>query len=137
MVVSMTVKISDLMNKNLITVDVNAPVIDAIRTMIDHDIGSVVVTRDNEPIGIVTERDCLKKAICAELDCGVTAIGEIMSTPLITIDADASLYKATRLMLEHNIRRLVVTSDGTIVGIFTQKDLLTKINAVFLALASI
>lgn len=60
-----------------------------------------------------------------------------MSIPLIIIDIDASLYEAVYLMLDHNIRRLLVNINGTIVGIFTQKDLLTKINDVFLTLASI
>jgi len=136
MVSTMIIRVKDLMNESLISIDVSAPILDAIRTMNTHEIGSVVVTRGNEPIGILTERDCLKK-VCGELDCTIATAGEIMSTPLITIDADASLYKAARMMLEHNIRRLLVTSDDKIVGIFTQKDLLTKINDVFLSLASI
>ncbi len=136
MVTTMIIRVKDLMNESLISIDVSAPIIDAIKTMTTHEIGSVVVTRGNEPIGILTERDCLKK-VCGELDCAIATAGEIMSTPLITIDADASLYKAARMMLEHNIRRLLVTSSGKIVGIFTQKDLLKKINDVFLSLASI
>jgi len=136
MVTTMIVRVRDLMNESLISIDVSAPILEAIRTMTTHEIGSVVVTRGNEPIGILTERDCLKK-VCGELDCTIATAGEIMSTPLITIDANASLYKAARMMLEHNIRRLLVTSDDKIVGIFTQKDLLTKINDVFLSLASI
>ncbi|MFQ6125800.1 MAG: cyclic nucleotide-binding/CBS domain-containing protein [Candidatus Heimdallarchaeota archaeon] len=136
MVTTMIVRVRDLMNENIISVDVSASILDAIQIMTANEIGSIVVTRGGDPVGILTERDCLKK-VCGELDCAIVTAGEIMSTPLITIDADASLYKAARMMLENNIRRLFVIRDGTIVGIFTQKDLLTKINDVFLALASI
>jgi len=136
MVTIIAVKVRDLMNENLVSVESSALVIDAIIAMTDHEIGSVVVTRDGVPVGIVTERDCLKR-VCGKLDCNAVSVGEIMSTPLITIDTDASLYKATHLMLDQNIRRLLVTRNGMIVGFFTQKDLLSKINEVFLALAYI
>ena len=136
MVTGIVVKVRNLMNKDFISVDVNASVIEAIKAMTDHDIGSVVITRNDVPEGILTERDCLK-GVCGKLDCSVTSVGDIMSTPLITIDADASLYEAASQMLDNNIRRLLVTNEGTIIGIFTQKDLLTKINEVFLALVSI
>lgn len=136
MVTGIVVKVRNLMNEDLISVDVNVSVIEAIKDMTDHDIGSVVVTRNGVPEGILTERDCLKR-VCGKLDCSVTSVRDIMSTPLITIDADASLYEAACQMLDNNIRRLLVTNKGTVVGIFTQKDLLTKINEVFLALVSI
>jgi len=129
--------VEDLMHENLISVESNALVIEAINAMIDHEIGSVVVTRYGVPVGIVTERDCHQK-VCAKLDCNCNTISveEIMATPLITIDSNASLFKAAQLMHDNNIRHLLVTSDGRIVGIITQTDLLTKINELFLDLAS-
>lgn len=136
MVTHIVVKVKDLMNPNLISVESNVSIIEAIRAMTDHEIGSVVVTQDGIPVGIVTERDCLKK-VCGKLDCSTVSVEEIMSSPLITVESDASLYSAVIQMLSHNIRRLLVTQNGTIIGIFTQKDLLTKINSVFLALAAL
>ena len=136
MVVNIVVKVKDLMNPNLISVDSSASIMEAIRTMTDHEIGAIDVTQDGVPVGIITERDCLKK-VCGKLDCRTVSVDEIMSTPLITVESDASLYTAVIQMLSHNIRRLLVTQNGTIIGIFTQKDLLTKINSVFLALAAL
>ena len=131
------VKVGDLMNENLISVESNALVIEAISAMIDHEIGSVVVTRYGVPVGIVTERDCHQK-VCGKLDCNcdTVSVEEIMATPLITVESNASLYKAAQLMHNNNIHHLLVTRDGRIVGIITQKDLLTKINELFLDLAS-
>ena len=111
MVAHITVKVKDLMNPNLISVESGVSIMEAIRTMTDHEIGSIVVTRDGVPVGIVTERDCLKK-VCGKLDCSTVPVGEIMSTPLITVESDASLYTAVIQMLSHNIRRLLVTHNG-------------------------
>ncbi|MFX0194886.1 MAG: cyclic nucleotide-binding/CBS domain-containing protein [Candidatus Hodarchaeota archaeon] len=131
------VKVGDLMHENLVSVESNALVIEAINAMINHEIGSVIVTRYGIPVGIVTEHDCHQK-VCGKLDCSCRTISveEIMATPLITIDSNASLFNAAQLMHDHNIRHLLVSRNGRIVGIITQTDILTKINELFLDLAS-
>ncbi len=111
------------MSKNLITIDIEAPVHDAIKLMAEKDIGALVVTEKDEPVGIVTERDVLKKC-GAEFSCKAAKTMELMSKPLITVDADTRIGVATELMLDKKIRRLLVTEGGKIIGIVTQKDLL-------------
>lgn len=125
--VGIEVKVKDLMHENLISVESNALMIEAISSMIDHKIGSVVVTRYCVPVGILTERDCVHK-VCGNLDVSEVSVEEIMSTPLITVECNASPSKAAQLMLKHNIHHLLVTRDGTIIGIITDTDLLTTIN---------
>ena len=111
-----------VMTKNIISVKNAASVVEAASVMVKNDIGSVVVAKDGNPVGILTERDILKK--CCPV-CGKDLkVEEIMSAPLITIDADASLGEAAMLMSDNKIRRLLVTEKGKIVGIITERDVL-------------
>lgn len=96
-------------------------------TTVTREIGSVLVTKNNDPIGILTERDILKKVVAAGLDPKVTKIIKVMSTPLITIPSDTSVVDASRLMIEKGIRRLPVTEDDKIVGIVTTRDVTREI----------
>ena len=113
-----------IMTKNIISVKNNASVVQAASVMVKNDIGSVVVTKDGKPVGIITERDILGKCCPGKL-CGKDLkVEEIMSAPLITIAADASIGEAAMLMSDNKIRRLLVTEKGKIVGIITEKDVL-------------
>jgi CBS domain-containing protein len=110
-------------SKPLITIDGEASAQDAIKLMVEKDIGALVVTGKGEPVGIVTERDLLKKC-CPEASCKEIKVREIMSSPLITIDADTPIGVATETMIDKKIRRLLVTEGEKIIGIVTQKDLM-------------
>lgn len=113
-----------IMTKNIISVKNDALVVEAASVMVKNDIGSVVVTKDGNPVGIVTEKDIVKECCARRLCGGDLRVEEIMSAPLITIDADASLGEAALLMSDNKIRRLLVTEKGKIVGIITEKDVL-------------
>ena len=121
MPISATVK--DIATRKLIVVDENDSVYDAVVMMTTEDIGAIVVASVREPVGILTERDLMKKVVLEERDPKNTKVGEVMSKPLITIRSDASFGEATQLMQERKIRRLLVEDDGKIVGIITQRDL--------------
>lgn len=112
------------MTKNIISVKNNASVVEAASVMVKNDIGSVVVTKDGNPVGILTEKDMVKECCAKKLCDGDLKVEEIMSAPLITIEADASLGEAAMLMSDNKIRRLLVTEKGKIVGIITEKDVL-------------
>lgn len=113
-----------IMTKNIISVKNNASVVESASVMVKNDIGSVVVTKDGNPVGIITERDIVKECCAKKLCGGDLKVEEIMSAPLITIDADASLGEAAMRMSDNKIRRLLVTEKGKIVGIITEKDVL-------------
>lgn len=118
------------MAEHLISVDVQATISDTIKCTVENEIGSIIVTENNLPVGIITERDILKKTCTSNRLCK-TKIGELMSSPLITVDFDAPIGKAAELMTEKNIRRLLVTEKGAIKGIVTQKDLMKTTLEVF------
>ena len=117
-------RVRQVMTKKLVSIKtVDQPIV-AMQVMTQNDIGSVVVTKDGEPVGILTERDIMRK-VCPEGTCRKVMAEEIMSKPLITIEAEARLGEAEKLMTAEGIRRLlVVVEKGEIVGIITQKDLM-------------
>ncbi len=102
--------------------------------MVKNNVGSVIVSDGGSYVGIVTERDLLKKVIAPGKNPVTVTLGEIMSSPLFTIDTSKGLGEATSLMLQHGIRRLIAVENGKMVGIFTQRDLQQKVNDVFRSL---
>jgi CBS domain-containing protein len=125
-----------VMSKPLITADENISANEGIRLMVEKDIGSLVITATGKPVGIVTDRDVVRKC-CGKSSCESTKLSQIMSKPLISIDADAPIGVAVEVMIKKNIRRLVVTDKKDIVGMVTQKDLLNGTLEAFQALHSI
>ncbi len=132
-----TLTVRDVMTADITTVKTTDTVSAAIELMTTYDIGSVIVTEDSEPVGILTERDILKK-VCPEQLCikGVM-VGEVMSFPLVHVEAGAGLGQASSLMALKNVRRLLVMDRGKVVGIVTQKDVIRGMLDTFTSLASI
>jgi CBS domain-containing protein len=128
-------RVEDIANKNIISVDENQSVYDAVTLMVTESIGAIVVTSMKRPIGIITERDLAKKIILKGLDPKNVIARELMSSPLVTIDASASLGDAAILLQEKRIRRLLVQKDDEIIGIFTQRDLERALLDYFLAIS--
>ncbi len=121
-------KVRDLMSYPIATVTPEATVLEAIRRMAGEKKGSVLVAGEGllkECLGIVTTSQIFLKVFARGMDPAKVAVSEIMTpAPLITIDLDASTREAAELMQKHNIRRLPVMKEGTLVGIVTSKDLL-------------
>ena len=115
--------VKDVATRKLISVDENDSIYDAVVLMTAENIGAIVITSLKKAVGILTERDLMKKVILEGLDSKNTKVGEVMSSPLITIRSDASIGEATQLMQLRKIRRLLVEDEDRIVGIITQRDL--------------
>jgi CBS domain-containing protein len=109
-------------SKELVTVDKDKRSKEVVDVMLANDIGCVIVTENGKPIGLVTDRDVIKSG--GLLEGKNFSVGTYMSTPLVTIDSDAPTGKAAEVMMDKNIRRLIVVENEEIVGIVTQKDLL-------------
>ena len=92
--------------------------------MVNSNIGAVIVMRDTEPLGIVTERDLVRKVIYAEKDAGEIVAQEIMTAPLITISYDRTIEEALEIMQHNHVRRLVVLKGESMVGLLTERRLL-------------
>jgi CBS domain-containing protein len=131
-----TYAVKDIMAKKIVSVESTVNVGDAIKLMAERNIGSVVVTRDGEMVGILTERDVLKKCYAPGQYTTMKA-GEVMSEPLITIRGDAAIGDAADLMAEKNARRLLVTENDKIQGIISQRDVMEATQYVFKVLSKV
>ncbi len=109
--------------RTIISIDAKAKAKEAARLMVEKHIGSLIANRDGLPFGIVTERDMLEKIVAQSADPSKLTVQEIMTAPLTTIDASASLIDAARKMVEKQLKRLVVTEHDKIIGIVSQTDL--------------
>lgn len=117
-------KVGHIMTKDLISVKSNASVSEAASIMVKNQVGAVVVTEEATPIGIITEVDILKKCCIGKVCSEELKAKEIMSAPLITIETDAAIGEAAKMMSDEKIRRLLVKEQGKIVGFITEKDVL-------------
>jgi CBS domain-containing protein len=115
--------VRDIMTKNVITVNLNQGATDAARVMADKRISSVIVLEKEQPIGIITERDFVKKICAKELEISKVKAGEIMSRIRTFADPETPIDVAIQRMLNHNIRRLPILSEGKAIGIITVTDL--------------
>ena len=109
------------MTKDVLTIDVNKTIIEAAALMSQNDVGDLVVMENNTPVGIVTERDFVRRVLAVGKST-TTRISEVMSTPLRVIDPEAPIKEAARRMVNKGIRRLAVIENNKLVGIITATD---------------
>ncbi len=115
--------VRDIMTKEIVTIDSEKSALEAARIMAERGISSVFIIRDGNPVGIVSERDFIKKICAKELDVAKVKAGEIMSKILTTATPDTPIEVAVQRMVNHKIRRLPIMDAGKIVGIITVTDL--------------
>ncbi len=123
----MSLQVKDVMVKNLITVEAEDTVKKAAELMDKHDISCLVVIDYGNPVGIVTERDMLKKVVVERKDPGRTKVGNIMSAPLVTSHPQAEIRDAVRLMNERRIKKLPVIEDGNLIGLVSLTDVMRSL----------
>ena len=94
--------------------------------MKEDKVGSIIIIDQNtEPVGIITERDIVRRVISEGKDSKITKATDIMSKPLITVQEDTHLFGVTKKMVKYKIRRLPVVNDNnTLVGIVTITDII-------------
>jgi CBS domain-containing protein len=125
--------VSEIMSKReVVTVDINdnPSVLDVAKLMAKHRIGSVVVVEysNNKPIGIITERDIIKKVSAQNKVADQVAVRYIMSSPLIAVKSIDSIDTAAETMAKNKVKRLVVLEqDGTIIGVLSVSDIAKKL----------
>jgi CBS domain-containing protein len=93
--------------------------------MVEQNIGAVIVVDKGRPVGIITERNILERVLVQNLNVYQTQAKEVMSTPLVSIESDRPIREALDLMRQHHIRRLAVTENDALVGLVTERRLLT------------
>ncbi|MFX1293645.1 MAG: CBS domain-containing protein [Promethearchaeota archaeon] len=116
------ISVNDIMTRKVIGVDQDSSLSEAIRLMSEKKIGSIVILDNETPVGILTVRDILKITEKCISPASLMA-REIMSQPIITITPDANLRKASILMLQRGIKKIVVVENGKAMGLVTTTDI--------------
>ena len=119
----MAYQIKNYMTKDIPTINVENTAVEASKMMKDKEVGYLIALDQSKPKGIVTERDLVSKVLAQEIEPSKIKVSEIMSTPLITIDPDATVEEAVKIMANKGIRRLPVVRGEIIYGMFTSRDL--------------
>ena len=110
------------MKRDVVSIDSEASVKDAVSKMVQHHIGSLIVTDMGRPVGIVTETDMLSRVLALAKNPESTKVKTVMSKPLICGSPQMDFVEATRLMVNRMIKKLPVTHHEELVGILTLTD---------------
>ncbi len=122
----MTRTVEDLLRRkgsDVLTVDENATVYEAIEIMEARRVGSIIVTSAGATVGIFTERDYLRRIVLQGRTSRTTLTSEAMTSNLITVEPNSSIPDCMALMTAHRIRHLPVTREGQLVGILSIGDI--------------
>jgi len=115
--------VRDIMAKNVKTVRTDDSALEAVAKMNKFDVGSVIVTNNNRPVGIITSKNILTRIVEPRIDASMVRAKDIMSAPLITIEPDISLEDAAKLMAQKKVKKLVVMDRDKLLGILSTSDL--------------
>ncbi|MCK4318123.1 CBS domain-containing protein [Candidatus Bathyarchaeota archaeon] len=118
--------VSDIMNE-LVTIEDSVSVKEAAEKMLEKGIGSIVVTEKGNPVGIVTKSDLLSRVIVNCRDPRECKIGDIMSSPLISINKNTPLLDVMRELRHRKVRRLLVNDGVKLVGIVSECDMINAV----------
>ena len=119
-------KVREMMSRPIITEDGDTIVTKIAEDMDELGVGSVVITSEGKPAGIITERDIALKVLLKDRRASEVKAKEIMAFPLVTIEAETSVDEACKLAARKHIKRLPVVENGMLVGIVSIRDLLTR-----------
>jgi CBS domain-containing protein len=111
------------MVKEVVMIDENSSIKEAVDVMNKSDIGSIIVARNGEAVGIITERDLLKRVVAQGKNAENAKARDIMSSPLTSISPDADLEEAANLMFKKKIKKLPVIDGKRLVGLLSLTDI--------------
>jgi CBS domain-containing protein len=116
--------VRDIMSVNVVTMPPDATIFEVATSMTKMDIGSIIITEEDRPLGIITESDIVRRVITEKRDSQTTAAREVMTSPIIHVEPGTALTEAMRVMARSNIRRVAVLKNDSLAGIITSRDLL-------------
>jgi CBS domain-containing protein len=120
------------MTKKVISIDEGITAYEAAKIMTEKRISSLIVERENVPIGIITEKDFVKKICTKDLVSSKVKVGTIMSKIQTYASPDTPVEVAVQRMVNHKIRRLPILSEGKVVGIISVTDLAKQLRTILL-----
>ena len=113
-----------MMSRDFQAISADATLVDAAELMRTARVGALLVSASHVHVGVVSERDLVRKAMARGADPTQERVGAVMSSPIISLELDRSAHEASDLMAEKGIRHLVITHEGAIVGMISVRDLL-------------
>ena len=116
--------VKDIMNKKITTFDVNSDVETIAKFMGKADIGAVIITKNNVLVGIITERDMVKRVIAKDLNPKKTRASQVMTSPVESVSPDANIYHTSKMMQEKGYKRYPVAKNNKLVGMISQTILI-------------
>lgn len=120
------ITVKDIMTKSVLSVDASITINEAAKMMEDAKVGSVIVMENNTPVGIVTDRDFAVKVAAHAYQIS-TPVKQIMSSPLIAINPDETVWMVSDLMYTRRVRKLPVIENEQVVGMVTATDLVNQL----------
>ena len=121
-------RISDLVRRSAVAIRPDQTLLEAASIMEQAGIGALVVVDMDRPVGIVTDRDLVRRAMAHSLPLDAR-VDAVMTTPLVTVDADDDAHRLYEVLHSHAIRRLPIVSEGRFVGMVTVDDLIIHLTA--------
>ncbi|HEY4674654.1 MAG TPA: CBS domain-containing protein [Candidatus Bathyarchaeia archaeon] len=121
------VLVRDIMSKNVRVVRQDTSVKEVVATMNKFSIGSIMVVQSERPVGIITERDILRRIVEPCLAPESLTARHIMTSPVITINEGASIEEAAKLMAKKKVKRLPVVDDDKLIGVVSYTDIVFKV----------
>ncbi|MEM2956849.1 MAG: CBS domain-containing protein [Candidatus Jordarchaeaceae archaeon] len=118
----MSIKIEDIMIRDVLTSDISESVLSATIKMNEREVGSIIILDGKKPVGILTERDILKRIVVERKDPEKTKVEEVMSTPIISAKPEMSLDDAVKIMILKRVKKLPILKNEKLVGIITLFD---------------
>ena len=115
--------VSEIMSSEVVSIQNDSSVADAAHLMASCGISALAVMAGNKVVGILTERDLLKRVIALYKDPNHTRTEKVMSSPVVSVPANFSVFSASKMMEKTGIRRLLVMDDDKLKGIVTQTDI--------------
>ena len=124
--------VRDIMTKDLLTISEKDTALKAAQLMSEKGVSSLIVLSDDQPIGIITERDFINKICLKELKLSSVKVGDMMSKIRTSASPDTSIDVAVQRMVNNRIRRLPIIENGNLVGIITVTDLAKHLRTILL-----
>jgi len=118
-----SLRVDDVMVKEVMTIDESSTVKEAAEIMNKFEIGCLIAVRKGKAMGIVTERDLLKRVVAESKDANKTKVKDVMSSPLVVVEPSMDLEEAVKLMFQMKIKKLPVVDEKRLVGLVTLTDI--------------
>lgn len=120
---SLSLKVEDVMVKEVITIDENSTIKEAAEVMNKFEIGCLIAVRKGKAMGILTERDVLKRVVADARDTTKTNVKKVMTSPLVVVEPSTDLEEAVKLMFQMKIKKLPVVDGKRLVGLISLTDI--------------